>query len=168
MNRERIKWLAFAAISAGLAVAVVRTWWPQWLPSGLAAASDQNEPLEIDELPELKDVSLVRLPVWVGRWQAAPWPENPFPTAPSAPEAGMRKDQPQDLPAGRYVLQAVLWGRAPVALLSGRLVTAGSRLPDGSTVEQILADRVVLATSGGRVEIPLARSVEADQQEQHP
>ncbi len=168
MNRERIKWLAFAALSGGLGIAAVRTWWPHWLPGGLAAASDHVEPLELDDLPELTSASLVRVPTWAHQWQATPWPENPFPQTPQGERTKTREDRPQDLPGGRYVLQAVLWGRAPVALLSGRLVTVGSRLADGSTVEQILADRVVLATGGGRVEIPLARSAQTGQQEQSP
>ncbi len=166
MNRERIKWLAFVAITAGLGFAALRSWWPRSWGTVLAGAAGHEVDLSKLVVPEQAYNMFTAMPVWATAWQDKPWPENPFPAA-DQPAANVRVEQKSDtqLSGPRYVLQAVLWGRSPVALLNGRLVTIGSRLPDGSTVEQINAEMVVLATNGGRVEIPLARSDRTERQE---
>ena len=172
MNRERIRWLAFGAISLALAAAALRTWWPRsWQTVLAGAAGRESQSADIELADELFE-PLEREPAWVRSWGPKPWPPSPFPPPTFSDETitgGETRENPgTDLTSSRYVLQAILRGRAPVALLNGRLVTVGSRLPDGSTVEQINADSVVLATSGGRVEIPLTRSVQAERQEQSP
>ncbi len=169
MNRERVKWLAFVAISAGLGFAALRSWWPRSWRTVLAGAAGHEVDLSALDVPDQVYDVLGAMPVWATAWQDKPWPENPFPAADQTGGAVRveEKSDPQ-LSEPSYVLQAVLWGRNPVALLNGRLVTVGSRLPDGSTVEQINAEMVVLARNGGRVEIPLSRSGQAERQERSP
>jgi hypothetical protein len=118
-----------------------------------AHAADSGAP---EAEPAAADLALPALPnVEIGAWARdgpapAAWPEDPFQRrreiAPATEDARLsaRPEQP-----AAFVLNAIISGDTPRALINERVLAVGDRLADGSTVVAIDTFSVALSGPAG-------------------
>jgi hypothetical protein len=88
---------------------------------------------------------------------AAPWPADPFPVLPE-PTGGVEQTVAEPAVAQRQpALNAIVSGPTPHALIDGKIVAIGDRLPDGSIVTAIGAYAVSLQGPQGAYSLELAQ-----------
>ena len=121
-----------------------------------AAAVASQTPIIVDDaaaaVPQMDD-SAELTPEQTEAWRsiaAAAWPDDPFTKMErfSEPDSGSGQVAPNPDDTRAYVLNAVMKGNPPLAMIDGRIVTVGDRI-DGAVVEEIGAYTVRLRLQDG-------------------
>ena len=122
-------------------------------PVSAAAAAAQTTIVE-DAAPVAKMDDIAELtPEQIEAWRstaAAAWPEDPFTKMErfSDPDSGSGPASPSADDTRAFVLNAVMKGNPPLAMINGRIVTIGDRI-EGAVVEEIGAYSVRLRLQDG-------------------
>jgi hypothetical protein len=161
MSPSAYRKLIFGGLVVGLAGWLVI---PRLLGASGPRPAHAADSIAAEAEPAAADLALLALPnVALGAWARdgptpAPWPEDPFlhrrEFAPRAEDAQLsaRPEQP-----AAFVLNAIISGDVPRALINERVLAVGDRLADGSTLVAIDTFSVALSGPKGTWTLELSK-----------
>jgi len=115
-------------------------------PDSAAAATSEADEFEIDPNAATRPALAPDVLAAQRELADAEWPANPFFRRAAGAAGGLQESEnPVDQDErGLFVLNAIISGAAPRAMINGRVVTVGNRLDDGSVITAIDAFEITI------------------------